>query len=193
MLDYTNTRAYKKQTTASTSTCVTVSREKTNARKMKYTAVLLLLIALSETALAATCTYYRSSSRITCGSVTCTAIAPSRDSEKLPAGYYYIGDYGYRGTWFKLYRQRARGGYWDYHTLIPELGCRGGFALHPGTYSEGCITVTDNNCYRRLKNVITRYPAIWFSVRRCHWCRWGVCFGGTSTTSRLCTTDLQAV
>ena len=39
--------------------------------KMKYTVVILLFITLIETALTATCTYYRSSNEITCGSVTC--------------------------------------------------------------------------------------------------------------------------
>ena len=162
--------------------------------KMKYTVVFLLFIALIETALAATCTYYRSSNQITCGSVTCRTRSPGWWSGgKLPAGYYYIGDYGYNGNWFKLYRQRPAGGYWDYHSKVPELRCRGGFALHPGTISEGCITVSDNNCYNRLKNVITRYPAISFSVHECLTCLFGSCRGGTSTISRLCTTDLQAV
>ena len=45
------------------------------------------------------------------------------------------------GNWFKLYRQRVSEGYWDYHTKVPELGHHGGFAIHPGSYSEGCITV----------------------------------------------------
>ena len=125
--------------------------------KMKYTVVILLFIALIETALAATCTYYRSSNRITCGSVTCRTRSPGWWSRgKLPAGYYYIDDYGYKGTWFKLYRQRVAGGYWDYHSRVPELTCCGGFTLHPGTYSRGCITVSDNNCYEHLKNVITQ-------------------------------------
>ena len=161
---------------------------------MKYGLVFLLFIALAETTLAATCTYYRSSNRITCGSVTCsTASPPWWSSGKLPAGYYYLGDYGYNGNWFKLYRQRASGGFWDYHTQIPERSCRGGFALHPGSYSAGCITVTNSNCYNRLKNVITSYPAIWFSVYECRGCFLGSCRFGTNTISRLCTTDLQAV
>ena len=159
---------------------------------MKYTAV-LLFIAFSETALAATCTYDRSSNEITCGSVTCSAEAPSTDSDKLPAGYYYIGEYGYKDTWFKLYRQRPGGDYWDYHTLVPELGCRGGFALHPGTISEGCITVSDNSCYERLKNVIDQNRAKSFSAYECLRCisRWEVCVW-TRPISRTYTADLQA-
>ena len=159
--------------------------------KMKYAVVLLLFIALGKTTYAATCTYDRSANLIRCGSVTCSAASPPWWQRKLPAGYYYIGDYGYKKTWFKLYRQRAAGGFWDYHTRIPEQSCRGGFALHPGSYSAGCITVTDDYCYNRLKNVITGYSAIWFSVYECRWCRWGTCLRGTSTISRLCTTDLQ--
>ena len=63
---------------------------------MKYTAVLLLFISFSETALAATCTYYRSSNEITCGSVTCRTRSPGWwwSRSKLPAGDYYIGDLG---------------------------------------------------------------------------------------------------
>ena len=170
---------------------------------MKYCTAFLLFIALSETALAATCTYYRSSHRVTCGSVTCTTRPPSWWSRgSLPAGNYYIGRYGYNGNWFQLYRQRSGGGYWDYHTKIPELGCRGGFALHSGSYSEGCITVESNDCYRDLTNVINRYRATSFSVYECLKCRQRIsawwrrsysCRGGTSTISRLRTTTLQAV
>ncbi len=162
--------------------------------KMKYAVAYLLFIALVQTTLAATCTYYRDSNQITCGSVTCDTEEPSWWSGgKLPAGYYYIGDYGYNGNWFKLYRERVGSGFWDYHTKVPELNCRGGFALHPGSISEGCITVTDNDCYSDIANVITNYPAIWFSVYECSQCFLGYCLGGTSTISRLCTTDLQAV
>lgn len=81
--------------------------------KMRYCAAILLFIALSETALAATCTYYRSSHRVTCGSVTCTTRPPSNSwwsRGSLPAGNYLIGRYGYRGNWFQLYRQRSSGG-----------------------------------------------------------------------------------
>ena len=158
---------------------------------MKCATVLLLFIALAETTYAATCTYDRSSNIIGCGSVRCKAVSPPWWHSKLPAGYYYIGNYGYRGNWFRLYRQRVGGGFWDYHTQIPEESCRGGFALHPGSYSKGCITVKDSDCYDRLKNVINGYPAIWFSVYECSWCTWGYCYGGISTTSALCTTDLQ--
>ena len=166
---------------------------------MKHALVgFLLFIAFAGRTFAATCTYYRSSNRITCGSVTCdSALLDSRS--QLPAGYYYLGEYGYKGTWFKLYRANVGGGFWDYHTKIPELGCRGGFALHPGTYSAGCITVTDSTCYNRLKDVINRYRAVSFSVYECLSCGrsgWSSsyrCRRGTSTISRLRTTDLQAL
>jgi len=168
---------------------------------MKHALVgFLLFIAFTGRTFAATCTYYRNSNRITCGSVTCdTERASWFSGGQLPAGNYYLGEYGYRGNWFKLYRAKVGGGWWDYHTKIPELGCRGGFALHPGTSSRGCITVTDDDCYSRLKDVINRNRAVSFSVYECLSCGrswWSSsyrCRRGTNTISRLRTTDLQAV
>ena len=171
--------------------------------KMRYCAAILLFIALSETALAATCTYYRSSHRVTFGSVTCTTRPPlwwSRGIAFQP-GITTLVDMATAAIGSSFIDSGRVGGYWDYHTKIPELGCRGGFALHPGSYSEGCITVESNNCYRDLTNVINRYRATSFSVYECLQCRriyswWRrsySCRGGTNTISRLRTTDLQAV
>jgi hypothetical protein len=59
-----------------------------------------------------------------------------------------------------LYKQRSGGGYWDYHTQIPEESCRGGFGLHPGTISLGSITVLERSCFNQIGDVINAYPAI---------------------------------
>ena len=167
---------------------------------MKCAIIIFFILIVAETTFGATCTYYRSTNRITCGrswwglgGVTCST-AVTDPSTKLPAGYYYLGDYGYHDTWFKLYRQRNDGGFWDYHTEIPELSCRAGFALHPGSTTRGCITVTDHTCYDRLKNEITKYQAVRFTVYECLRCYGSQrrC-GETNTISRLCTTDLEAV
>ena len=97
--------------------------------------------------------------------VTCNTA--DAGSSELPAGYYYIGDHylhgPHRTPWFNLYRQRSSGGgFWDYYTQVPELGCRGGFGLHSGGYSEGCITVTNSNCFTRLTNeIISNFPVIY--------------------------------
>ena len=146
---------------------------------------------------AAFCTYYRNSDSVTCGSVTCSTASPINEADKLPSGYYYIGNYynhpQHRVPWFNLYRQRASGGFWDYSTLIPELGCRGGFGLHSGTVSEGCVTVTDSSCFTRLRNEIyRRYHETKFNAWKCRSCTRRGCFW-TQTVGRARTGDLQSV
>lgn len=164
---------------------------------MKLMLGLALFVSLVACASAATCTYVRSSDQITCGGVTCNTEGNVFGGGKLPAGYYYIGDHYYNNRrggaqWFNLYKQRASGGFWDYHTQIPEEGCRGGFGLHPGTISEGCITVLDTNCFNRIRDVINNYPIIPFLVTECIWCNFFGCWQ-TNQISRPCTTDLYVV
>ena len=81
--------------------------------------------------------------------------------DKLPPGEYRIGTYYFykrkHKPWFNLYRKSPAGKYWDYYSKIPELDCRRYFGLHLGEASEGCITVTNENCFERLKTVITLY------------------------------------
>lgn len=163
-------------------------------------AVLVLLAVLSESSFAAFCTYYRSSNSVTCGSVTCNTASPSDPSEELPSGYYYVGNFYYHsGTpWFNLYPQRRGGGFWDYYTRVPELDCRGGFGLHAGSYSEGCITVTSSSCFNNLKDEINSFRVIYFNVYECpsRWDCWRKNCGSTSNLNilrRPCTTDLQAI
>ena len=121
-------------------------------RLLLATTIIIGVLPLSQ---AAFCTYYWSSNRVRCGSVTCNTV--NAGSSELPAGDYLIGTYySRRGTpWFNLYRQRSSGGYWDYSTQVPELGCRGGFGLHSGSYSLGSITVTDSGCFTWLKIAVT--------------------------------------
>ena len=158
----------------------------------KLPATALLLAVLTGTTLAATCNYYRSSNRITCGSVTCSSQGNVQGG-KLPAGTYRIGTYYSHGStpWFNLYKA-GRGFYWDYHTKIPETGCRGGFGLHPGQVSLGCITVTSNSCFSRLAAVINRYSSKRFSAKECRGCFWGICWRGSGYVSRTYATDLVA-
>ena len=163
--------------------------------KMKLIWGISLLLALTASSYAATCNYYRSSNRVTCGGVTCDAEGNVGGGGKLPSGYYYIGEFRINFNinnipWFNLYKQRDNGGFWDYYTNIPEEGCRGRFGLHPGTRSLGCITVTDRSCFNQLSQVINNYPIIPFTVTRCHGCRWGRCFI-TTQRSAPCSTDLQ--
>ena len=74
-----------------------------------------------------------------------------------------------RTPWFNLYHSRSRsaGDYWDYYTELSEIGCRGGFGLHPGIVSHGCITVTDRSCFNKIKDVVQRFPSRSFDVTKC--------------------------
>lgn len=162
-----------------------------------FFSAMLLTTILPELTKGAFCTYYRSSNSVTCGSVTCSTATLSWN-DKLPAGDYYIGDFYYHGgstPWFNLFRRRTgTNDYWDYHTQVPELGCRGGFGLHAGTISQGCVTVTDYSCFHRLRAQIqANYPVIYFSVKECRSCFWRWCTRGISTVRRPCTADLQSV
>ena len=163
---------------------------------MKCTLLITIVIsaALANSSLGAFCNYYQSSNRVTCGQVTCSTAIPNAGHEKTPVGTYYVGESRiHKGVgWFNLYPKRAAGGYWDYYTKVPEFNCRGYFGLHAGTVSEGCITVTDTNCFNQLRDEITNnFPVIPFNVYKCRLCGWpGGCFS-TPIVKRPCTSDLQ--
>jgi hypothetical protein len=137
--------------------------------------ILLIFPLICPGTLGLICYYSRSANTVRCGSVKCSAASPGDSYEKLPPGSYRVGGDPW---WFKLYPARKSGGYWDYHTKSADHSCRGGFALHPGGISEGCITVVDTSCYNRLKSVITRQDTSSVTVRECLWCRWGFCWLG---------------
>ena len=152
----------------------------------------------SDYAASATCSYDQSSNRVSCGGVTCSTIGQVQGG-KLPTGYYRIGTFYHHGSagtpWFNLYHQRSAGGFWDYYTKASDIGCRGGFGLHPGTVSLGCITVKNRGCFDRIKAVITRYSPKKFDVTECLSCLWGGCRRGTNTIrgDREYLTDLRVV
>ena len=130
-----------------------------------------------------TCSYDQSSNSISCGGVTCNTVGQVQGG-KLPTGYYRIGTFYLHGNartpWFNLYRRRSAGGYWDYYTRASDIGCRGGFGLHPGTVSLGCITVKDRSCFDDIKKVLTRSYSRSFDVTECLNCVFGRCFRGTN-------------
>jgi hypothetical protein len=79
----------------------------------------------------------------------------------IPVGNYYIVDPEFggrlgplkrilRGNWFALYRADGR--------VDDELFCeqvrRGEFRLHPGTNSEGCITIKNNVDYMHIRAIL---------------------------------------
>ena len=99
----------------------------------------------------------------------------------LPPGTYRIGpptEWHSLG-WFNLYPV-TDGATWDYHSKVPSFGCRGGFGLHQGTISEGCITISDNTCLHKLHAAIIGESSTTETVRmdECPWCGAGICWGG---------------
>lgn len=157
------------------------------------TATYVFLALFACPSFGAFCTYDRSSGKVTCGNVMCDTTLPASTGDQLPVGNYYIGDSS-RNNWLNLYPQRQAGGYWDYHTKVPEFGCRGGFGLHYGTRSEGCITVTDNGCFANLHDEITNnFSKMLFAVFECRLCYFDRCWWGTNILIRPCRTDLEAI
>ena len=51
------------------------------------------------------------------------------------------------------------GGYWEYSTKASEIGCRGGFGIHPGTISKGCISVTNARASNLLTYIFVLYTS----------------------------------
>lgn len=163
-------------------------------------AVLLLVTLQVTESSAETCTFSRSSAQITCGSISCTAVRPgwlfSFTSDLLPPGHYRIGPVYYpyksgeRRTWYDLYPY-SDGNYWDYHSGVPRLDCRRGFALHNGERSRGCITLTDT-CMGDIANYLNQLPSNDFTVNQCNACFGYNCWGsrcrcgvGTLTASYI--------
>mmetsp|Transcript_46445 Transcript_46445/g.41489 ORF Transcript_46445/g.41489 Transcript_46445/m.41489 type:complete len:166 (+) Transcript_46445:79-576(+) len=99
------------------------------------------------------CNYRASTDQITCWgpteTVTCSSVHDPTYS--LPKGEYWIGPAttSHWGGWFNLYPINGDR-IWDYHTKVPAFDCEGGFALHEGSRTLGCITITDNQCWDRL-------------------------------------------
>ena len=69
--------------------------------------------------------------------------------------------------WFNLYPKRASGGYWDYHSRSPDHNCRGGFGLHEGTVSAGCVTVLDSSCFDKIIASIERSSRKTYNMNEC--------------------------
>ena len=148
-------------------------------------AVLLLVTLQAIESSAQTCTFSRSSGHLTCGGYTCSAV---RADNLLPSGHYRIGSSS--STWFKLYPYSG-GNYWDYHSGVPGLQCRAGFAIHGGGYSEGCITVTSPSCMDQIASYLHRQRSTSFTVNECNACSlspncfWGRCWCGVGTLNRV--------
>ena len=169
-----------------------------NEPKMNWISVTTLLLLSVHIAMSATCVYDQSANTVNCRGQTCSTVGQVQGG-KLPRGYYLVGKYYLHGSartpWFNFYPKRSAGGYWDYYTRVAELGCRGGFGLHPGSASLGCITVKDRSCFNKIKDVLLRFPVRTFDVKECRNCVFGRCLRGEGDIrgQRQYLTDLQVV
>ena len=138
-------------------------------------------------ALGLVCEYSRSRNTFRCEGVICRTKKPTEDHLKLPIGFYRVGQFYEQGStpWFNLYPLRSGGGYWDYHTKSPDHYCRGGFGLHVGVISEGCITVNSDPCFDKLKKIITAHKTAVVNVKECLWCLCSGCWKGEATVARI--------
>eukprot|EP01084_Bolivina_argentea_P287638 493568_1 len=116
------------------------------------------------------------------GAVTCATV---NYDNPLPGGAsYYLGPEttSHEQGWFNLYPIYGDTS-WDYHTRVPDFDCRGGFGLHEGINSLGCITVSDHTCWNSLYSVITDTPmhrsTTTLLLDECSHCYWSTCLGGT--------------
>lgn len=142
---------------------------------------MLLFFYIDGATSASVCVYDQSANTVSCGGHMCSTVGQVWGG-KLPVGYYLVGTFYLHGNaktpWFNLYPKRSSGGYWDYYTRVAELGCRGGFGLHPGTDSLGCITVKDRSCFNKIKDEILGFRKKSLDVKECRNCIIGRCFGG---------------
>lgn len=110
------------------------------------------------------CVYYRERLRLHCYSTSgrfaaCATKKPSVSSSTQrggppPRGEYLIGKiYQHMGRdWYNLYpKKRSSNAYWDYYYKSPDTG-RSHIALHPGTVTLGCVTVTSNSCWNLIRD-----------------------------------------
>ncbi|XP_074633548.1 uncharacterized protein LOC141892246 [Acropora palmata] len=115
---------------------------------------------------AVVCTSYRSSNQVTCkkggSSVTCTTQPPTvtrddQDKGPTPRGEYLIGrryiHWRYNIEWYNLFpKKEDNSGYYSY-TQSTKTG-RSHMGLHPGSVSEGCVTVKESTCWGNIRSVI---------------------------------------
>lgn len=115
---------------------------------------------------AVVCISYRSSNQVTCKkggrSVTCTTQPPTvtRDDQNkgpTPRGEYLIGrryiHWPYNIEWYNLFpKKEDNSGYYS-HTQSTKTG-RSHMGLHPGSVSEGRVTVKESTCWGNIRRVI---------------------------------------
>ncbi|CAF1236002.1 unnamed protein product [Rotaria sordida] len=109
------------------------------------------------------CTFSRSTKKVKCGSQECSA-----NTDDTPVGEYKLGavewNSGKERNWVNLYPKKKSGsGYWDYYCENPDSG-RSKIALHPGSVSQGCISVPDSQCWGKLETLLKQQTPYSFSV-----------------------------
>jgi len=73
--------------------------------------------------------------------------------DKFKSTFYYHVDHT---EWFALYREDGK---IDDQTFFNKVA-RGGFRLHPGTISDGCITLANQSDYNMMRNALYRASPI---------------------------------
>eukprot|EP00483_Globobulimina_turgida_P002363 UN02365 len=139
----------------------------------------ILLSLLTVHCSAIICYYSSSANTVRCGSSqTCSTV---NYADPLPAGPYRVGPSTtfHSGGWFNLYPV-VSGNTWDYHTNVASFGCRGGFGLHEGTQSLGCITISHHSCWNSIYNAITGTSVSTQTMDECLSCFISRCWGGIS-------------
>ena len=124
----------------------------------------------------ATCEY--NSKLLICDKFQCnTATACAKSKGQIPSGDYRIEacrihDKHYV-PWFNLHSHSEVEHisiFWEYHTKSPAINCRSGLGLHYGRVSEGCITVTDETCWKNVVDYLTKFKPKEFETRQCFNC-----------------------
>ena len=123
----------------------------------------------------ATCEYFKNK-KLICDKFQCdTAIAKKKGP--IPSGHYRIEacriHNKYNVPWFNLHSHSEVENisiFWEYHNESPAINCRSGLGLHYGEISEGCITVTDETCWKNVVDYLTRFKPEEFETRQCFNC-----------------------
>lgn len=100
---------------------------------------------------------------------------PAVNKGPAPNGAYAIGPV-YKNTqhgisWANLYPRKRNGeGWWDYYRANPDVpGSRSHIALHPGSLSYGCVTVTDFSCWSKLESMLKSKSGDYITVSKTWW------------------------
>ncbi|XP_072042102.1 uncharacterized protein [Amphiura filiformis] len=117
---------------------------------------------------AAVCYFYRDSNCLVCSKGAdsqkcCTKPGTGNDDEiggPTPKKEYLIGQFRRNWVswrlvdWHNLYpKKNDNSGYWPYN--VPNEDGRSLIGLHPGSVTQGCVTVTDDTCWDAINEIVS--------------------------------------